>query len=463
MLLLLLAVVARAAEPRWITIQNANFHVYSSASERDTRAILAQFERVRAFFAQFTGTAPDQRVPVSVVIFGSEKEYQSYRPNEFAAAYYAGQSDRDFIVVDRTGEQSSQIAAHEYTHLVFRHAGMTLPPWLNEGLADLYSTLRRAGGDTELGDVLPGRLQALARDPWVPMQTILAADHNSPYYNEKQKAGSLYNQSWALVHMLATSDQYRARFSEVIRAINLGTPSVQALETAYAMPFERLESALRAYVVKDQYRLLKSTIKLDETESLPGVPADPFEVREVQAELMMGLQGRQAEARTRFQQLARDDATRPEPWASLGYLALRDGNRGEAATLFGRAFDLGSRSPRLLMDFARLAGRDKPDSSAAALALVLVDEPQNLDARLMLANLQMTRSQYAEALATVRAVKATRSPEERDRLLYLRAFAAMRTGDVMMARASAEELKKVSDSETLRARADEILRSAERR
>jgi hypothetical protein len=36
----------------------------------------------------------------------------------------------------------------------------------------------------------------------VPLQAIVSADRNSPYYNEKNRAGSLYNEGWALVHML---------------------------------------------------------------------------------------------------------------------------------------------------------------------------------------------------------------------------------------------------------------------
>lgn len=457
-LTILLSTTAMAAQPNWITMQNENFRVYSTASERATREALNQFERVRGFFVQFTGAAPDKPVPISIVIFGSEKEYQPYRLNAFATAYYSSQSDRDFIVVGKLGAQSSQIATHEYTHLVFQHAGYSLPPWLNEGVAELYSTLRSAGSDTEFGDVLLGRLQALNTEKWVPMETILAADKTSPYYNETKQAGSLYNQSWALVHMLATTEQYRSKFWEVVQAVNNGTPSVQALEVTYGMPFAKLEAALKSYIRGNNFNMLKIKIRLDGTEKLMSQPADMFEVREAQAELLMGLQGRQGEARTRFEELAREDAKRPEPWANLGYLAWRDGKPSEAAEHFANAFALGSRSPRLLLDFARLAGRDKPEASAAALTALLELEPKNLDARLVLANLQMSQSQFSEAVATARPIVSVKTVEQRDNLLYMRAFAAMRLGEVAAARALAEELKKVGASQDFRARADEILR-----
>ena len=456
----LLSTAAVAAQPTWITMQSENFQVYSSAGERDTRSYLNQFERVRGFFSQSTGYSPAKARPVTVVIFGSEKEYQPYRFNEFAVAYYANRSDRDFIVVGKLGEQSSQTATHEYTHLVFERAGFSLPPWLNEGLAEVFSTLRPAGTNTDFGHILPGRLQALNREPWVPMATILAADQKSPYYNETEQAGSLYNQGWAFVHMLMTTNQYRTHFWEVVKSVDHGTPSVQALETAYGMPLATIEGALRHYISGNAFNKLRVKITLDATESLTSQPADMFDVREAQAELLMGLAGKQQEARARFEELAREDAKRPEPWANLGYLSWRDGKPDEAEQHFARAFELGSRSPRLLLDYASLAEGDKPEQSTAVLKVLLDLEPKNLDARLLLAELQMDQSQYAEALATVRLISQVRTVEQRDRLIYLHAFASMRLGDMPEARVRAEELKRVSASEERRSQADEILRFA---
>ena len=195
-------------------MQSPNFEAYSSAGERDTRDALRYFERVRDFFLQVNQREPPKPVPVYVVVFGSEKEYAPYRLNEFATAYYFGGADRDYIVMGRTGEQAAQIAVHEYVHLVARHAGLKFPPWLNEGIAELYSTLRMQGDKVLVGDLIPGRLQALFTEKWVPLSVILSAGPDSPYYNEKNKAGSLYNEGWALVHMLQLSPEYVSKYSE---------------------------------------------------------------------------------------------------------------------------------------------------------------------------------------------------------------------------------------------------------
>lgn len=459
----LLAASCAAAKSEWITMHTESFRVYSSASERSTREALNRLERVRGFFVQFTGIEPDKSAPVSVVLFGSEKEYLPYRFNAFAVAYYSNHSDRDFIVLGKPGEQSMETAAHEYTHLVYQHAGYRLPPWLNEGLAELYSNIQSMGDYTGFGDAIPGRVLALRDGTWVPLQTILNADQQSPYYTDPKLADRLYNAGWALVHMLATTEPYRQKFSVLVEAINNGTPSVTALEAVYGMPLATLESALKSYIHGNNFNMLKVKIRLAASEKLAGQPADPFEVRQVQAELLMGLDNKQQEARSLFETLSREAPDRPEPMANLGYLSWRAGDPDAAAEQFATAIKLGNRSPRLLLDFARLAGSDSPKSATTALQFLLELEPKNLDGRLLLANLLMRQDQFAEAYQLTKAVTSVRTAEQRDSLLYMRAYAALRLGNREDARKLAEELAKVATSEDLRDRAEDMLRMSGQR
>ncbi|MEO5926835.1 MAG: tetratricopeptide repeat protein [Bryobacteraceae bacterium] len=457
-LLALLCAASLSAQPKWISMQNENFRVYSSASERETRDSLANFERVRGFFLQFTGAPPPKPVPVSIVIFGSEKEYLPYRIKEFAIAYYASQSDRDFIVVGKVGDESARIATHEYTHLVFKHFGYTLPPWLNEGMAELFSTLKPLGSSTEFGSPIAGRLYGLSTDKWVPLETILSADEKSPFYNETQRAGNLYNEGWALVHMLATTTEYRPKFWDVVKAVQAGTPSVKALEAAYGMPFAKIESELKTYVRGDGFRKLVTKLRLEDMDKIKAQPADMYDVRTAQAELLMGLQGKQAEARTRFEDLTREDAKRAEPWSNLGYLVWRDGKAEVALDHFAKSYQLGNRSPRMLYDYARLASRQRPEEAITAFKDLIEIEATNSDARLDLANLQMSQRQYAEALVTVKGITSVKTADQRDRVLYMRAYSALQSGDRVDAQARADELQRLTTSEEYKTRANDLLR-----
>ena len=68
------------------------------------------------------------------------------------------------------------------------------------------------------------RYQALLRENWVPLATIVSVDQKSPYYNEKNKAGGLYNEGWALTHMLELSAEYAPRFQDLVMQIR---PSIR--------------------------------------------------------------------------------------------------------------------------------------------------------------------------------------------------------------------------------------------
>ena len=456
--LLLCGTFAFAADPKWISLQNENFQIYSSAGERDTRDALSHFERVRGFFIQLTGAPPAKPVPVFVVIFGSEKEYQPFRFNETAIAYYASQSDRDYIVMGKTGENAASIVTHEYAHLVFQHAGYSLPPWLNEGLAELFSTVAPLGKDTEFGNIIPGRLLELQMSKWIPFTTLLTVDHDSPYYNESKRAGMFYAESWALVHMLETTNEYRGKFPEVMKAIQSGVASSAALENAYGMPLSKLENELQGYVRGNSFLKLVISIQLENVDKLAVKPAELFSVHTLQADLLSGLKGKAPDARKRYEDLTRDDPKRPEPWSGLGYIAWHEGNSNDAVANFAKAYELGARSPKFLWDYGRLAERATPTESAKAFAELLTIEPNNSAARIELAAVQMTMRQYSTALETIRGLKSVGTASERDRVLYIRAASALQAGDRAEARKIADELKRLTTSPEYAARADEVLR-----
>ena len=99
-----------------------------------------------------------------IVEFGPDGLYQ-YRSDRAAAltAYFFPTPGRDYIVLGPEVSENYSIAIHEYMHLIIRHSGLKIPLWLNEGWADVYSTLRPMGKETAVGDLLDDRMQILAR------------------------------------------------------------------------------------------------------------------------------------------------------------------------------------------------------------------------------------------------------------------------------------------------------------
>ena len=217
-----LAIVVRmpaAAHDPWLKITSANFELYTTANERDGRDLIRHFEQVRSFFLQAFGSHLRASRPARIIAFRNEKEYRPYRPNEFATAFFQPGAFHDLIVISSAASERYPVAVHEYTHLMIHQSGMELPPWLNEGLAELYSSLEPHGERILVGQLIPERLLVLRREPWIPLAALLAADHSSPYYNEKSHAGMFYAESWALVHMLNLDPEYRPQLKSLVAAL----------------------------------------------------------------------------------------------------------------------------------------------------------------------------------------------------------------------------------------------------
>ena len=429
---------AFSAEPKWVHVKSADFEIFSSAGEADTRRVLQHFERVHSFFSQLFPEKKDATAdPVRIVVFGSAKEYREFRPNEFSSAYYTQTSGRDYIVLGGVSDNAFPTAVHEYMHLVTRHLGLDLPPWLNEGLAELFSTMKPMGDKILIGTIIEGRMQALLQDKWIPLATILAAARDSPYYHEKDKAGALYNEGWALTHMLELSPQYQPAFHTAFQAISNGTPSQAALERTYGKPLSAIEKDLQAYLRKETLKGSLLSAKMIEGPKQTVEPAQTFDVKLSLIDLS-NRPGKEADVRRRLEELATEDPKRPEPQARMAYLDWSKGKSLEASREFTKAFDLGDRSPTLLWDYGRLAGNsnDLADANRALTALLAL-EPDRTDVRIALAGMLLGNNRAKDALDTLSPVKKV-TPADAPRLFQLRAYARLQTGDTAAARTNGE-------------------------
>ncbi len=438
-------------------MQSPNFDAYSSAGEQDTRDALRDFERVRDFFLQASQREIPKPVPVYVVVFGSEKEYAPYRFNEFATAYYFGGTDRDYIVMGRAGDEAARIAVHEYVHLVARHLGLRFPTWLNEGIADLYSTLRMQGDKALVGDLIPGRLQALFTEKWIPLSVLLSATQGSPFYNEKNRAGGFYAESWALVHMLSLSPEYSPKYSEFLNTVHGGMDSEAALAKVYGKTVPAVEKDLNAYFRGSQFFGRLYPVKLATArENFPAMPAPSFDVKLALTDLT-NRTGREADTRKALEELTREDPKRPEPWSGLGYLAWRGNRPDEAVEAFGKAYGLGDRSSKLLFDFGRLAGRDRPEDAINALTDLHNLEPDRVDVRMELAYLYQNARRPGAELSVLADVTSV-TPEDAPRFFTLLANAQIQLGDRAGARVTVAKLAANAKTPAERSRVEQMQR-----
>jgi tetratricopeptide (TPR) repeat protein len=218
--LFLLPFSAVAAD-NWIEVRSPHFIVNSNAGEKEARKVADQFEQIRKMFhSAFSGLRLDPAQPIIIVAAKNENTIKLFLPEEWelkghihhAGMYQPGQ-DKDYVVlrVDSEGDNPFHTLYHEYTHALLRLNFSNLPIWLNEGLAEFFGNSTLGDKQIKTGTIDPGHLYLLNQSKLIPIETLLEVDHNSPYYNETNRASIFYAESWAVVHYLMMDNDARQK------------------------------------------------------------------------------------------------------------------------------------------------------------------------------------------------------------------------------------------------------------
>jgi tetratricopeptide (TPR) repeat protein len=460
MLLLGLALLpaVASADQSWVKATSTNFEVYTTAGEPKAREAALYFEHVNSFLVKALGTTRSGQGRVRVIVFQSAREYKPYQPGEGRLAYAGGIPGSDQIVMQGMAPDQYFIAVHEYVHILLKPFKKA-PLWFNEGLAQVYQTLRPAGGKIIVGDLIPGALDYLDQAKWLDLETLCAVDRNSPYYTgDNSHAGIFYTESWLLTHMLFAGRKYGAGFSELKRQILAGTPAEEAFQSAFGETMWHVYSDLRRYAEGGEYRGHIFDVAIAQQVEKPEIkPVTPIESDLILARLLAEI-GKTDEARQALKKLAEQEPTSPEIHEALGFVAWLKQDKDEARAQFAKAIELGSKNARVYHGYSALeAQAGQPRERQIELLRKAVDlDPEYQDARLRLGYLLVAASDYAGALAQLERVK---EGDAENPFQFFRefAYACYRTGDKERARANAKRALAAAQGQEQKASAEQLV------
>ncbi|MCU1328129.1 MAG: hypothetical protein JWN34_3499 [Bryobacterales bacterium] len=437
-LLVALAPWLAPAAVEWTRVATPNFELYTSAGEKAGIDMAVHFEQVRAFFAKASPVKPPGDVPLRIIAFSSAEQFRAFSPNALAAAFFTAGPGRDYIVMRDTTPDSYAFAVHEYMHFVVQHSGLKIPTWLNEGWADVYSSMRRVSDGMAVGDLIPMRMKILeaSTGAWLDFNTLTSVTTRSPIYNEGDRTGLFYGQSWALTHMLFLSPEYHENFGKFLLSLHRGASASEACQTAFGKSAPVVAADARAYF--DRRKLVGRVfqISLDSAGARPLPAALPeFDARLMLADLQVAT--RRADlARLEYERLEKLNPSHVDLQRSMGYLfaGLRDAS--QARKHFELAFAAGATDAKLCYNLAlmQLAAKEPLPTVIASLERAVTTLPTYTEALIQLGlvrSLNRDFPQAVEAFMAVPAVTAEMAPPFFNALAY----AFLQTGDLDQARA----------------------------
>lgn len=425
----------------WTEFRSPHFELVTDAGERYAPSLLLHLENLRRLFlAQASASDRGATAPVRIIAFRSTAEYQRYRLDDAADAYYVGVPGRDTIVMPLTGPPDFRTAAHEYAHAAIHAGGRKLPLWLSEGIAEVFSTVRFQAGEAIVGNPNPARLQALQRTQWMPIDELLA--RTDPPASSRDRTSMFYAESWALTHLLMFSPNYSRRLGALLDRND------SALTEVYRTPLSTIERDMRVWLARSNWPTVTVTPPGAEPERAPTqVPLTALDAQRILAELLLAT-GKHTEARAAYASLKAAAPSDPDIQAALGRLAIAAGLRTEALERFGRALALGIRNAQLCYEYAVMAQEAGfPEADVvAALEHALAADPGLDDARYLLALEHLNAGRYRQALQHFQALRLV--PQSRG-FAYYSALSYIETELGMRAEAeqAAEEARRFAHGE----------------
>jgi tetratricopeptide (TPR) repeat protein len=351
---LLAALPARAD---WLRLRGTRTELVTDAGEKEGRRALTRLEQIRAIMP---GSGDDSRRELRVVLFDSEKEFQEYARSDSTSGLYLSGLERDYIVTYAGGELP-RVVTHEFIHFLLNQTPAPLPRWFEEGTAELYSNAQINGKRVRIGKEIESHMSLLLSRPWLSAGQLAKEAHDQEHAQE-QSENMFYAQSWALMHMLNLSPDYRDHLPQFVQQLSSGQEGAVAFRAAFGREFEKALADLPSYLKKIR------SVQLGTPPPAPVAIGKPEPLSEVDALLLRGdvalRRGLAEQARALFEKAAREHPESAPAEAGLGMLAMTQNRPGDARRYLEHAVQLDDKDSAILFEYALLerdsgAGTDR--------------------------------------------------------------------------------------------------------
>ncbi|WP_437963183.1 tetratricopeptide repeat protein [Sorangium sp. So ce260] len=265
----------------WVELSSPHFLMWTDLDRSEARGALAEFESSYRALEDvcFPSDGPDP-FRMQIILFARERDFRQLSPRFFDGYFlHALPNDLEpaptMVMFGSLGDRTRLTFQHELAHHFIAQSIGPTPAWLNEGLAQFYSTFRLQDGYATIGAPLPdrsfvkGAFWHTANNGSFTRSLIPASQARSatelihldrddfygssgdPSQAARRRVTSNYLSSWALVHMLINGPEpYVRRFTSFLEAASRGAPVRQAFAEAIRdVPPEQLDQDYRSYLV----------------------------------------------------------------------------------------------------------------------------------------------------------------------------------------------------------------------
>ncbi|MBE7542822.1 MAG: DUF1570 domain-containing protein [Solibacteraceae bacterium] len=331
----------------WGLLESGRLRLYTNATEADARRALAGLDEVARGMDVLWGPLPDAAPPLRVYLFRDLPGLRAMGARGFSRGFFQSGPDYDSIAAVAGEPDSVRAVRHEYIHRVLHRTSRRIPQWLEEGLAELYSTLAWDNGRWLAGRPVEGHLYTLRQQNWMTFAELEKMPQDDSLWLRSGDVMRFYGQSWALTHHLAVDSEHAGRFPALLRRLMEGEPPAAAIEAEYGQPPDALLDLARTRYQRGILRIRRVEGPAPDQASHPRwSPLPEADASVALAELAAATGHRAGDAQwiDRLRTAARNS---PRARTRRGDLALREGDKTSAETHFHAAVAASKNPPPL--------------------------------------------------------------------------------------------------------------------
>ncbi|MGE3402386.1 MAG: tetratricopeptide repeat protein [Vicinamibacterales bacterium] len=317
-----------AADSGWSELKSGQFVLRAPEGLDEFDLLACDAGRVATALSA-TNRSARRDVQPAIVAVGRERDTRELLPQFWerrglrpVGAYWSGPHGHHILVRVNTnpGERFRRIL-HEYAHFATHVSYSNPPPWLDEGLSELWTNSDVSADRIELGRPVDKHLDTLrSAKTWIPIAELTSAVA-LPEARDTDRVELFYAEAWALAHYLAIEK-------------GLGVWGLPAEPTAAVLP---TDEELRQYVASNRLRTLEMAIDEPPAACQPGEVRQLSEAETLLAKARMLADGDRPDAALpMLRELLEQEPRNLDALETLAYVHFRGNRPGDAAAAFDR-------------------------------------------------------------------------------------------------------------------------------
>jgi tetratricopeptide (TPR) repeat protein len=336
-----------SSKQQWIRAKSAHFVTLSGASPRRTQQIIDQLETAAAALRQIDPIFAAEGEPIRLILFARSRDAAPYFDlllgNRSAGVFLVGPDGSGTMLVDASRPFADRTVLHELVHNLLANSGTHLPLWLEEGLAEYYSTAVVSGNAVHFGDPIADRLSTLHSRPLIPVTDVFEMKAGS----ELSSSAFFYAEAWAIVDWMMRAD--RSAFFAFLHDVERGGPPADAFRRHFQIDVAVMQRSLEVPLHRPPaIASIRVPVAVQPEVSAPQ-PLTREDVILDLAELLGSFEATRQDAERFLESVAQPNA---RAVAALASFRARDKRYDEAARLYEQALKIDPNDPAIRLSFA---------------------------------------------------------------------------------------------------------------